>query len=101
MQYLDVSYRNDETGDNFELHKEIESPFVYDWINAMVEVLKLVGYGDGLIESYLGETYFTAENKGDCAANRVNRIAVTPPTVNVDEIIKKFNENLAHAIAGK
>lgn len=71
MQYLDVSYRNDETDDNFELHKEIDSPFIYDWINAMVEVLKLVGFGDNLICDYLGETYFTRENKSDCAERRL------------------------------
>lgn len=58
MRSYDISYYDEETGDNFNYYTEVEDPTISGDLNAMVAVLRAAGYGDSLIEKMIGTTYF-------------------------------------------
>lgn len=72
MSVISVSYNDHFTGTNFDLTKEIRSPHIAASLNAMVDVLRLMGFGDSTIADYIGETYFddpmdsTLNDDGTC-----------------------------------
>ena len=61
MRLWDVSYYDEETGDNFTYSKEVEEPTIAGDLNVMVSLLRAAGYGDGLIENMIGSTYFPGD----------------------------------------
>ena len=65
MSVINVSYNDHFTGTNFELTKEIRSDHIAASLNAMVDVLRLMGFGDSLIRNYIGETYFENDYEDD------------------------------------
>ena len=58
MRSYDVSYYDEETGDNFNYSTEVEDPTIAGDLNVMVTLLRAAGYGDDLIEKMIGCTYF-------------------------------------------
>jgi hypothetical protein len=58
MHIFDISFFDDETGENFELTKEVDGDHISSDLNMMVGLLRLIGYGDDTIRGYIGSTYF-------------------------------------------
>ena len=80
MAELYVNYDDETTDNHFGLSKTIPSDFIWDYLNAMVDILRLIGFHDALIEKWIGSTYFTehggtgeAELKIDGTAQRIWR----------------------------
>lgn len=59
MANINVFYEDEENGIQFELNKTINSEHIADNLNAMVDILRLMGFSDMLIEKWIGSTYFT------------------------------------------
>lgn len=97
MRYYDVSYYDDETGENFDYHTEIEDPTIAGDLNAMVAVLRAAGYGDGLIEDKIGATYFNRKEFADldpAMAEAIDEFVVSRDTsdARLDDL-NEFPEN--------
>ena len=58
MQHLDISYYNDLTAQNFDYSTDIDTDHIGGVLNAMVGLLRLIGYSDGLIADQIGDLYF-------------------------------------------
>jgi hypothetical protein len=58
MHIFDISFFDDETGENFELTKEVDGDHITNDLNVLVSVLKMIGYTDKTIEDFIGNTYF-------------------------------------------
>lgn len=58
MRVWDVSFEDDETGDNFTYSSEVKDQTISGDLNVMVALLRAAGYGDNLIEKMIGSTYF-------------------------------------------
>lgn len=58
MRLWDVSFCDDETGENFNYSTEVEDPTIAGDLNVMITLLRAAGYGDNLIEKMIGCTYF-------------------------------------------
>ena len=58
MHYFDISFYDNETGDNFTLTKEVEGDHICDDLNVLVGILRQMNYTDDTIRDYIGATYF-------------------------------------------
>lgn len=58
MRSYDVSYYDDETGENYNYYTEVKDPTIAGDLNVMIALLRAAGYGDDLIEKMVGCTYF-------------------------------------------
>ena len=63
MAEIAVSYENKEDENRFYFSKPLSTAYIWESLNAMVDVLRLMGFSDGLIEKWIGGTYF-AEDDG-------------------------------------
>lgn len=58
MSVISVSYIDHESGDNFEFTKEIRNPHISDTFDTMIDIIRLIGFPDELIDGYIREAYF-------------------------------------------
>lgn len=65
MSVISISYNDHSTGTNFDFTTEIRTPHISGSLNAMVSVLRLMGFADKTIEDYIGETYFVDDYDDD------------------------------------
>jgi hypothetical protein len=57
-----VSYNDEECDNQFELSKNINPGFIWENLNVMVDILRLMGFSDSLIEKWIGSTYFSKDD---------------------------------------
>lgn len=62
MAEISVSYENNEVDNSFYFSKPINTAYIWESLNAMVDVLRLIGFSDNLIEDWIGNTYFTEDD---------------------------------------
>lgn len=94
MRMYDVYFYDEETGQNFDFHTEVDEPTIAGDLNVFVAILRSEGYGDDLIKKMIGTTYF--ENVGFPDLDVAMQEAIDEYAAGGDARDPRLDSNAAH-----